>query len=125
MPRTNIPDVLRIIETTLNNQQVSAFVDDASLWVTEELSGEGLSEERLELIERYLACALIRIRDVGFSDVTMDDVRENFQVDPEVTEYLLRAAAMDPTGKLKEAFLEVDRPVKPKGKFRVGKGFDW
>jgi hypothetical protein len=104
MPVTEA-SVRDIMDTALKAPQIRAFIDDATLWVTEELAAEGLSDERLELITRYLACALIRLRDLGLTSGELKDVKEKYQVDPEVTDYLLRAASFDPTGKLRRTFL--------------------
>lgn len=103
--RAKETSVREIIDTSLSGPQIMAFLADASLWVTEELGDDGLSSERMELIERYLACALIRVRDLGLKMAELKDVKEQYQVDPDVTDYLLRAAAFDPTGKLRRTFL--------------------
>lgn len=123
MPRTHEDRVRAVINTALTSSQVGAFVEDASLWVTEELSAEGYTEARLEVIERYLACALIRVRDLGLSSVTFKEAAEKYQVDPEVTDYLVRAASFDSSGKIRRHFLSggdsTSRPVR----FQVGTGF--
>lgn len=119
---TNEAAVRNVLSTSLTSGQVQAFIDDAHLWVSEELGSVGLSPERMELIERYLACALVRLRDLGLKSASIKDISEQYQVDSEITDYLKRAASFDPTGKLAEAFLpEADgsRTVK----FRVGGGF--
>ena len=103
--RTSESAVKAIISTSLTATQINAFIADASLWVDEELASSGLSASRLELIERYLACAFLRLRDLGVSSVKMDDILEHYQVDPEVTDYLLRAAAFDSTGTIRKYFM--------------------
>lgn len=99
-------DVRNIIKTDLDSSQIGAFIADASLWVSEELSAIGYSTGRLELIARYLTCALIRIRDLGLKNTTIKETSESYQVDPQVTDYLLRAAAFDTTGKVRAFFIE-------------------
>lgn len=130
MSRTTETAVREIISTNLTGPQVRAFIEDASLWITEELTAEDppLSLGRLEIIERYLACALVRIRDLGLKDSTIQDVSETYQADSEVTDYLLRAASFDSTGKVREHFLApkpVALPTAPiyPVKFNVGTGF--
>lgn len=129
MPRTDEARVKAVISTSLATPQINAFIEDSSLWVTEELGGQELSGERLELVERYLTCALIRLRDLGLKSATLDDVTEHYQANPEVTDYLLRAASFDPTGRVQKTFL-----ISSKGGasesvasnellFRVGSGF--
>jgi len=119
--RTNEAAVLLVISTDLTTEQIEAFIKDASLWVDEELAGSGMTTDRMELIERYLTCALIRLRDLGLASARWDDVSEQYQVDPQITDYLTRAAAFDPTGKIRQAFL----PPKDtrRAQYRVGTGF--
>lgn len=122
MARTTEIAVKEVLETSLGSAQILAFIADASLWVTEELGGHGLGAARLEVIERYLACAFIRLRDLGVTAAAFGDANEKYQVDPEVTDYLLRAAAMDPTGTVRSAFL-APKTARGRGNFRVGTGF--
>lgn len=121
--RTTESSVRAIISTSLTSAQVLAFIADANVWVTEEIvTVGGVSDARLEIIERYLSCALIRLRDLGLSSATMDDVSEKYQVDPEVTDYLLRAASMDPTGKVRAHFVDGKAGTK-RPRFRRGTTF--
>jgi hypothetical protein len=127
--RTSETAVRQIMQTALTTPQVLAFIADANLWVTESLAPLGLSTERLEIIERYLSCALVRVRDLGLKDASVQDVSETYQVDPEVTDYLLRAASFDPTGTVRQHFLApklVATPTPPTYSMvaEVGKGFD-
>lgn len=123
MPRTTETAVREIISTSLTTAQVTAFIADANLFVTEEVAAEdaSISTGRLELIERYLACALIRLRDLGLASVTRSKISETYQVDPQVTDYLKRAAAFDPTGRIKAVFMP--EPGGFVAKFRVGETY--
>jgi hypothetical protein len=126
--RTSETAVREIIQTKLTGPQVRAFIDDASLWITEVLVDAGHSDQRLEIIERYLACALCRLRDLGLKDSTISDVSETYQADPEVTDYLLRAASFDTSGKVRQHFLApkpvaLATPLILPLKFGVGTGF--
>lgn len=105
MARTNETAVKAILDTSLTGPQLDVFIADASLWVDEELASSSLGSSRLELIERYLACALIRLRDLGLKSAKFDDISEQYQVDPTVTDYLLRAAAFDSTGTIRRVFM--------------------
>lgn len=127
--RTSATAVREIMTTGLTTPQINAFIADASLWVTEEISSDStVSADRLEVIERYLACALCRLRELGLTEATVGDVTEQYQVDPQITDYMMRAAAFDPTGKVRQNFL-APRPVAAPtpllygGITRVGKGF--
>jgi hypothetical protein len=126
--RTTETAVREIMQTNLTTPQILAFISDASLWVTEEMTSLGYTDARLEVIERYLSCALVRTRDLGLSNATISDITENYQADPEVTDYLLRAASFDTTGKVRQHFL-APKPVAARTpivlpvKFNVGTGF--
>jgi hypothetical protein len=122
VPLTTEAAVRRIIKTALTSEQVQTFIDDAELWVGEELDANTNTTARLEVITRYLACALIRTRDLGLSSATFKDVSEQYQVDPEVTDYLKRAASFDGSGKVRQHFLG-DGPGMKAVSFRVGDGF--
>ena len=121
--RTSEPDVKSTISTSLTAPQVHVFISDASLWVDEVLVGATpvLSAQRLEIIERYLACALIRMRDLGLKTYKMDDITEQYQVDPEVSDYLLRAAGFDSTGNIRRYFM-APKDVRPVH-WRTGQSF--
>lgn len=126
MARTTVTAVQQIISTSLTVGQIQAFIDDASLFVTEEIVPEAaLTNTRLEIIERYLACALVRLRDLGIKDVTRSKISESYQVDPEMTDYLKRAIGFDPTGKIKSRFLPPDPPqvFTYPAQLRVGETF--
>lgn len=107
MPRTTETAIRQILDTQLTSAQIVAFLTDANLWVTEEVASftPAISAARLELIERYLACALIRTRELGVASYGAASVSENYQADPQVSDYLLRAAALDPSGKVRDTFL--------------------
>lgn len=123
MARTNETEVRDVLSTSLTSGQITAFIGDANIWVTEELATPypNLSADRLKIIEKYLACAMCRLRDLGLKQASMEDVSESYQVDSEVTDYLLRAAGMDPTGTVKKHFLPEGerRPIK----FAIGTTF--
>lgn len=122
MARTTEEAVRLVISTSLTPPQILQFITDVSLWVTEELGDSGMSDDRLEVVERYLTCAFIRMRDLGLKSVQFDaGVSEVYQADLYVTEYLTRAAGLDKTGKIRQHFLT---PANTKvGAFRVGTGF--
>lgn len=126
--RTTATAVREIMQTGLLTPQINAFIADANLWVTEELAPEGLTADRLEVIERYLACALCRLRELGLTSAAVGDVTESYQVDPQITDYMMRAASFDSTGKVRQQFL-APRPVAAPTPLlygalaRVGKGF--
>lgn len=115
--RTNSTNVKLIISTGLTDGQVDAFIADASLWVDNNLVGEGLSSDTLTAIEKYLAAHLITLRDPVLTERRRDDITDKFGLR---TSYLSYAMQLDPTGKIEEDFGE-DRPAFS---FRVGAGYD-
>lgn len=106
MARTTREEVEARIDTDLDDVAVSALIDDASAWVTDFLSGEGLSSSRLTQIEIYLACHYITLKDPRLRQQAADDVRETYQRDTQVTEYLRQAIAEDPSGIVKARLLD-------------------
>jgi hypothetical protein len=104
MARTDYNAVTAAIDTSLAKYQVEAFIEDANVWVTARLAGEGLSEAVLTAIEKYLACHFVTLRDPRHKEAKFGDTSEKFQRDDKVTEYLKAAIALDPTGIIDEAF---------------------
>lgn len=130
MARTTATAIRETMKTKATDPQIVAFITDASLWITEEVASfvPTPSAERLEIIERYLSCALVRLRELGLSSTTIENVSESYQVDPEVTDYLLRAASFDPSGKIRTHFLAPKpvaqaQPVTYPAQFGTGDGF--
>lgn len=64
MARTTLDAIKDIYDTSLTDSQLMAFMNDANLFVTEELVGLGMSAARLEAIEKYLAAHFASLRDV-------------------------------------------------------------
>lgn len=105
MARTDLDSVKDAIETDLTDTQVNAFISDANTWVTDFLGDEGLSTARLTLIEKYLACHYVTLRDPRLRSGEVERVRETYQRDTQVTEYLRQAIAEDPTGIVRAKIL--------------------
>lgn len=108
MARTNEVAVRAILDTDLDAQAIQAFIDDASAWVTDELSTSSLGTARLTMIEKYLAAHFCTLRDPRLKSGRLGDVQETYQRDGEVSEYLKHAASLDSTGAVQDAFLNVD-----------------
>lgn len=123
MAYTSEAAVRQVIKTKLTSEQVQQFIDDSAVWVSEELNPAEVSPSRLEIIERYLACALIRTRELGLKSATFKDVTETYQTDLYITDYLRRAASFDPTGKVRMHFL-ADGDGTRRSRFRVGNTFE-
>ena len=113
--RTTVAAVKEILNTNLSTPQLTAFITDVNLWVTEQLAtlSPPASNERLEVIERYLACAMIRLREVtgsALTAATIGDVSESYALPASVRDYLDTAAGFDATGTVRRHFL-APRPV--------------
>lgn len=57
--RTTVEEVKKIIHTTLVDDDISSFISTASMQVDEKLDGQGMSDDRLIEIEKYLTCHFI------------------------------------------------------------------
>jgi len=115
MARTTDTAVREILNTALPTNQLKAFIEDASLWVTEMLANQvpAPTATRLEIIERYLACAIVKLREVTGSalrSVTIGDVTEDYSLPASVRDYLDTAAGFDASGLVRRHFL-APRPV--------------
>ncbi|UTC30094.1 hypothetical protein MAINES_00550 [Brevundimonas phage vB_BpoS-MaInes] len=110
MTRTTVEKVKAIIEVpvALTDAMITASIADAALLVTEALSGKGISEGRLELIERYMTAHLVTLLTErgGLLSSEVDDVRDTYAgpkngVGLAMTRYGQQAIAFDPSGTLK------------------------
>jgi len=60
-------EVKNILETIRTSDQIEHYITAANLIVTEDLVGQGMSDERLKLIELYLSAHFVAIDDQRFS----------------------------------------------------------
>lgn len=122
MARNSAPDLEKVIGTDLETEQIQAFLDDASRWVTVHLSADTtFAATDLALIEKYLAAHFLTARDPRLTQGKWDDVSESFQRHKEVSEYLRIAIGFDPTGKVEGAFGPPSS--KSRVRFRFGDGY--
>ena len=62
MARTTVDDVKNILDNTgLTDAVITAFINDANIFVTAHLTGEGLDDDELESIEKWIAAHMITI----------------------------------------------------------------
>lgn len=120
--RTDYEAVQSRLETDLSSGQITNFIGDASLWVDENLVGEGLSAALLTKIELYLSCHLVTLRDPRVTQAKIGDTAETYARDKKITEYLKAAVALDPTGNVSDSWIVSEDDFKVR--FRVGQGFD-
>lgn len=119
MARAAESDVTARIDTSLSTAQIEAFIDDANSWVDEYLTDCGASDARLKKVEIYLACHYVTLRDPRLRSQAVEDARETYQRDTEVTEYLKQAAAEDPCGIVKARLLAPEETPTVSGRARV------
>lgn len=118
MARVTSTEVKLRIETSLSDCIVDAFIDDASAWVDDYLTDCGMSAARLKKIEMYLAAHYITLRDPRLRQQAVEDARETYQRDTQVTEYLRQAIAEDECGIIKDRLL--DQESTPNVHFQAG-----
>jgi hypothetical protein len=119
--RNAAAEVLLVIKTSLTGDDIQPFIDDAAAFVDSRLVPLAVhSDDILKSIERYLACYLITLRDPRLKNLQAGDQQESYQVDPEMSEYLKAAVALDGTGTITECFVNTTaRAVR----YRVGEGY--
>lgn len=120
MARTTEAAVKLTIDTTLSTAQIDAFIADASAIVDDISSADStIGTAKLTLIEKYLAAHFVTLRDPRLKGQKVGDTTDTLQRDPEVSEYLKAAIALDPTGTIRDAFDD----EKVQFRFRVGTGY--
>lgn len=72
MARTTAADVEKIIEVD-SSLDIDAFIDDATTFVDEYLTGAGYSDAILEKIEKYLSAHFISMRQRQLTEETFGD----------------------------------------------------
>lgn len=118
MARTDVTTVKLIVGTTLTDPQVQQFIDDASLWVDNNIAAAGWDTGTAEAIERYLAAHWLTLRDRRKTTTRRGDLEDRY----ESTRYLEAAIALDTTGTVSEAFAATEDP--PAFSFRSSAGYD-
>lgn len=110
MPRTALADVRDIIDidSDIKGEELQAFVKDANLIVDDRLKGQNISDEQLEMIEKWLAAHLVALRDQRIASDSVGASEKVYEGDTnrgglELTRYGQTAIALDPTGLLKNA----------------------
>lgn len=77
--RTTSTAVELIINTTLSDAQINAFITTASLIIDTNLADKGLSATLLTEIETWLAAHLLSMRDQRVSGKSIGDVSFSYQ----------------------------------------------
>lgn len=102
--RTSAEDVKEIIDTSLTDSQIKAFINTANNLVEQYLAGSSLASCILEDIEKFLTAHLIHLRDPRVEKESFGDVSQTYQGETgmglEATQYGQMVTALDQTGKL-------------------------
>lgn len=104
-------------------------IDDANAWIDNNLIPKcpplqpgGAQEEKLPIIERYLAAhfAVIATEGLELQSARRQDIQETYASLPEgqTTRWIALAAAFDPCGVIEDEFTD-----RRKAHYRVGKGY--
>lgn len=99
-PKVSTAEVRDRFDTSLTDSQLQGFIDDAHLFITDLLGGKGLTEDRLQLIERYFAAGLAERRDPRAEQIRGAATSETLQQES----YLETALKLDTTGTLRQHF---------------------
>lgn len=112
MSRTTTNKVKSIVEVPANgaltDAMIDGFIEDAALIVEEELASAGMTEARLELIERYLAAHMITVLTErgGLTSSEVDGSKDTYSSFKDgagltMTRYGQMAIGFDSSGRLK------------------------
>ena|SRR5688572_5249445 len=128
--RNDYTDVQDIVTTSLTSGQITALIETAAVWVDEHLVDvTDLSEAALTQIEKYIAAHLVVGSGESGSGQRVEarraDISEKYAEDKGrdttgATSYIRTAAALDPTGRVAEAWLKGKRV-----RWRVGDGYNF
>jgi len=103
MARVTSDEVKVLIDTS---RTITTMIDAASLVVSESLVGKGLSDDRLKLIELYLAAHFVAITEEkgGLTGQKQGDAEDTFQLPVgmgyKLTRFGQQALQLDTTGTL-------------------------
>lgn len=104
MARVTEAEVLEIIDTKLVAGEIDPFINTANLMVTNYISGEGLGDETLKEIEKYLSAHYLSCRDQRVKSEKLDTVSYNytgsFGEGLKSTQYGQTAIMLDTSGTL-------------------------
>lgn len=104
MARTTKEAVRDIIDTSLTDAQIDAFINTANVMVTQYLVGKDIADALLAEIETYLAAHFTTLRDRRVDREGADGISFSYEGDIgqglDSSTYGQTAQALDPTGAL-------------------------
>jgi len=115
MARTTDADVRTIMVDPPTD--LDPFITDANLLVTEELASTSMSDDRLELIEKYLSAHFASIPNPLVKQESISSVSESYEragigKGLEATTYGQQAISLDKSGKLAQLSKGVSTSVE-------------
>jgi hypothetical protein len=103
MSRVSNSEVEAIVDT---KRDVTPFVENANLVVNENLANKGLTDDRLKLVELYLAAHFVAVTEErgALTEVEGSNQRETYEIEVQtgfgMTRYGQQAMALDTTQTL-------------------------
>lgn len=117
MARATEAEVKEIIDTDLTEEQVTPFLEDADLLVTDVCAGEGYSDDLMKRICCWLAAHFVAIRDPRIAKEKIGDADGTYQgktgMGLQHTSYGQQVMILDHHGKLAEVS-KARRPAEVK-----------
>lgn len=98
--RTDASSVSEIFDTELTNAQLKAHINAAAALVDDVESTGSVPDQRLELIETYVAAHFAASQDPREKEAEVGDAAFTYQGPEETTQYWETATSLDPTGVL-------------------------
>lgn len=77
--RNSVAEVKTIIDTTLDDEQITPFMKTANVLIAEVLAGAGYSDDLLDEIELWLTAHFIAIRDPRAARERVDNTEVHYQ----------------------------------------------
>ena len=120
--RVSYADVLKLLDTEAEPSHITACILTADTWIDAQLvpNCAAASAGLLREISKWLAAHLVTSRDPRLKSSTLGDVSETYQVDPDNSDYIRTASALDPCGIVRATFMAGSQPTF---QARVGQGY--
>lgn len=123
--RVTADELALIVGTGPTDEELTAFITDANLWVNAHLVGActAMTDALLALIEKYLAADLSTVKYPVLKSQKVGPAQDVFAGagNDTASQYLRKAAQIDPCGIVQDMLVAEG---KVRGKFRVGAGYD-
>lgn len=78
MPRVTVEEVRKIIDTDITDNEIQAFIATANSLVDSVLPNQGISEELLIEIEKWLSAHFVSIKDPRLRQLRIGEVTETY-----------------------------------------------